>query len=144
MRMWTGDWRHRISYFKSQNGFTLLEVTVAMVIVGLGVVTLIEIFSLGLRLEAKSSGKTESVAYGRRVADELLVRHDIGNGKEQGIAGGKYQWRLEVDHLNVGPALPSPGDWELKEIMLKMQYPDQNQKKGVEINTLRLVKKRGL
>jgi prepilin-type N-terminal cleavage/methylation domain-containing protein len=61
-------------------GFTLLEVVVAMAIVGLGVVTLLEIFSLGLRLGARSSFDTESMAYGRLVMDEVLARRDIDAG----------------------------------------------------------------
>ncbi len=44
----------RNSKFEIRNGFTLLEVVVAMSIVALGVVTLFEIFSLGLRLGARS------------------------------------------------------------------------------------------
>jgi prepilin-type N-terminal cleavage/methylation domain-containing protein len=54
-------------------GFTLLEVVVAMTIVGLGVVTLLQIFSFGLRLGAKSTVQTEAMAYGREMMDELLV-----------------------------------------------------------------------
>src|SRR3990167_2147741 len=62
------------SKLKTQNGFTLLEVVVAMSIVALGVVTLFEIFSLGLRLGARSFERTEATAYGREAIDEFLIR----------------------------------------------------------------------
>ena len=50
-------------------GFTLLEVVVAMTIVGLGVVTLLEIFSMGLRLGTRSTYRTDAVVQGRRIMD---------------------------------------------------------------------------
>ena len=48
------------STLNTRCGFTLLEVVVAMAIVGLGVVALLEIFSLGLRLETRSAARTEA------------------------------------------------------------------------------------
>ena len=57
-----------------RGGFTLLEIIVAMAIVGLGVVTLLQIFSLGLRLGARSSVETESMAYGLTSVLPLSIR----------------------------------------------------------------------
>jgi prepilin-type N-terminal cleavage/methylation domain-containing protein len=69
---------------QSTAGFTLLEVMVAMAIVGFGVVTLLEIFSLGLRLGSRSNVHTEAVAYSARVMDELLARPKLRDGSESG------------------------------------------------------------
>ncbi len=82
-----------------RSGFTLLEVVVAMAIVGLGVVTLLEIFSLGLRLGAKSSVETESMAYGRQVMDEVLARVSIDQGANQGILQERGRWQLRVENV---------------------------------------------
>ena len=65
-----------------REGFTLLEVLVAMTIVGLGVVTLLQIFSLGLRLQARSTVRTEAMFQGARVMDELLARKRLGEGAQ--------------------------------------------------------------
>lgn len=127
---------------KTYSGFTLLEVVVAMAIVGLGIVTLLEVFSLGLRLEAKSSLKTESVVYGQQIIDELFVRHEIGDGKDEGMAGDKYRWRIKIDPYVEGPSLHLLNEWELKEIMLDMRYKEGAPEKSIEMRTLRLVKKK--
>ena len=58
----------------SSKAFTLLEVLVALTILGLGVVTLLQIFSLGLRLVARSATRTESAVTAAAVMDELLAR----------------------------------------------------------------------
>ena len=67
-------------YRRSRRGFTLLEVLVALTILSLGVVTLLQIFSLGLRLGARSAVRTESAAEGARVMDELLARKKLPEG----------------------------------------------------------------
>jgi len=67
----------------SAKGFTLLEVVVAMTIVGLGIVTLLQIFSLGLRLGARSTVRTEVVTDGRQVMDDRAGGHGTGNPRPE-------------------------------------------------------------
>ena len=129
------------SRLKTQNGFTLLEVVVAMAIVGLGVVTLLEIFSLGLRLATRSSTKTEAIVYSRQVMDEVLIRREIQEGGEEGSLGEGHRWSLQVEPLREESEF-LPSGWELKEITLQMQYREGEREKEVEMRTLRLVKKK--
>ena len=135
--------RRQISNVKFHHGFTLLEVVVAMAIVGLGVVTLLEIFSLGLRLGARSSARTEAIAFGRQVMDESLARSGYREGAEEGPWGGKFRWRLQIGPLREEARLLSPSVWELKEFALQMRYREGEGEKQVEMNTLRLVRKKG-
>jgi prepilin-type N-terminal cleavage/methylation domain-containing protein len=123
-------------------GFTLLEVVVAMAIVGLGVVTLLEIFSLGLRLGARSTVDTESMAYGRLVMDEVLARRDIDAGATQGTIQDRGRWQLrtqKIDEPQRTLSLDAP--WELREVSLTMRLNDGFWERQVEIKTLRLVRK---
>jgi prepilin-type N-terminal cleavage/methylation domain-containing protein len=123
-------------------GFTLLEIVVAMAIVGLGVVTLLEIFSLGLRLGARSTTDTESMAYARLVMDEVLARRDIDAGATQGYIQERGRWQLrtqKVDEPQRTLSLDAP--WELREVSVAMRLTDGLQERQVEIKTLRLVRK---
>lgn len=133
--------RSQISNFKFQTGFMLLEVVVAMTIVGLGVVTLLEIFSLGLRLSAKSSHRTEALTYGRSVMDELLTRREMREGGEEGPLGDRGRWRLQVRPLRDETELLSPQGWELKEITLEVPYTGEIRSNRLELKTLRLFRK---
>ena len=85
------------SRFGSGPGFTLLEVVVAMAIVGLGVVTLLEIFSSGLQLGARSRDRTEAVAYGRQVMDRFLARRTrrvTNRAQLANLRGGSFRCSL--------------------------------------------------
>jgi general secretion pathway protein I len=126
-----------------QAGFTLLEVVVAMTIVGLGVVTLIQIFSLGLRLGAKSSVSTEAMAYSREVMDEILARPKLEEGTEQGSFAGRGRWRVQVRAVrDPSTELSLGSDWELREIALDMTILDAGRERRVELKTVRLVRKK--
>jgi prepilin-type N-terminal cleavage/methylation domain-containing protein len=124
-------------------GFTLLEVVVAMTIVGLGVVTLLQIFSFGLRLGAKSTVQTEAMAYGREMMDELLLRQKMEDGTEQGSLNDKNRWTSQIQTLrDPSGTLDLGSAWELKELRLDMRMTDAGRERRVELNTLRLVRKK--
>ena len=119
---------------KFRLGFTLLEVMVAMAIVGLGIVTLLEIFSSGLRLGTKSSERTEAILYGRQVMDDALIRRDVRRRREDGSFENKYRWVLRTDPVREESVLDLSSGWELEQVTLEMGNL-------VQMKTLRLVKK---
>ena len=123
-----------------QNGFTLLEVVVAMAIVTLGVVTLFEVFSLALRLGTRSVAKTEAVTLSRQVLDEALVLRKVREGVEQGSFGGGHRWKLQVEPFQREDEIHLSEDWALKVITLQLQYGEGGSPKQVEVKTLHLVK----
>jgi prepilin-type N-terminal cleavage/methylation domain-containing protein len=125
----------------SSQGFTLLEIVVAMTIVGLGVVTLLEVFSSGLRLGARSRDRTEAMTQGRQVMDQFLARGTLTEGTEQGTIGENGRWKLQIQPVRAAEELILGNDWELKEIALDIIVPEPGRESRVELRTLRLVKK---
>lgn len=114
-----------------------------MTIVGLGVVTLLEIFSLGLRLGARSSVRTEAMTYGRQVMNELLARRNLQEGTEQGTLDQTSRWKLQIQPVqDSSPALSLSDNWDLKEISLDVLVSDAGRERHVELKTLRLVRKK--
>jgi prepilin-type N-terminal cleavage/methylation domain-containing protein len=126
----------------STSGFTLLEVLVALTIVGLGVVTLLQIFSLGLRLGARSTTSTEAVTYGARVMDELLARKKLSEGSDSGTLGTAGRWKSQVQTVrDASPSLNLSSNWELKEVALEMTVSEGERERRVDLKTFRLTKK---
>ena len=130
----------KIRLCKKNRGFTLLEVVVALTIVGLGVVTVLEIFSLGLRLAAKSSEVSQARLYGQTVMDEVIVYGGPQSGREEGSFASGHRWRLEVRTVGE-PSASLANPWELKEIGLEVRYREANRDKQLELKTLRLSKR---
>ena len=122
-------------------GFTLLEVLIAMTIVGLGVVTLLQIFSLGLRLQSRSTSQSEAVAQSTRIMDELLARKNL-DGALNGRFGSEGRWSAEVRNVPDSPtSLALSRNWELRELALQVQIEEAAESRKVELKTYRLVRK---
>jgi prepilin-type N-terminal cleavage/methylation domain-containing protein len=129
-------------YRNSRTGFTLLEVLVAVTIVGLGVVTVLQVFSLGLRLGARSTTSTEAVTYGARVMDELLARKKLFEGSDSGTLGAAGRWKSQVQAVrDSSPSLNLSSNWELKEVAVEMTVMEGDRERRVDFKTLRLTKK---
>ena len=127
---------------RSNAGFTLLEVLVAMTIVGLGVVTLLEVLSQGLRLGSRSSLYTESITAAEQIMDEFLLRKELSDGTVRGNAENQTRWVLEVRRVEnpLEPrALSSP--WEIKEVTLDFAAGGGVRPASIQLKTLRLVAK---
>jgi prepilin-type N-terminal cleavage/methylation domain-containing protein len=125
----------------SSKAFTLLEVLVALTILGLGVVTLLQIFSLGLRLGARSATRTESAVSAAAVMDELLARGKLPEVPESGTLPGSISWKAEVQTRRDSPStLGLSSNWELREITIGLSSDGARQASS-ELKTLRLAKK---
>jgi prepilin-type N-terminal cleavage/methylation domain-containing protein len=57
-------------------GFTLLEVAVALAILGVGVVTCLQIFSGSLRLQSRAARQSQAVVLARSAMDDLLTQRE--------------------------------------------------------------------
>jgi general secretion pathway protein I len=78
------------------NGFTLIEIMVAMAIVALGITVVLEVFAGSLRLAGKSQDYSRAAFYGRQLLEEVSLQPEISEGSEQGIFEGNFTWRYDI------------------------------------------------
>jgi prepilin-type N-terminal cleavage/methylation domain-containing protein len=126
---------------RSSAGFTLIEVLVALTILALGVVTLLQIFSLGLRLGSRSAARTESAADGARVMDELLARKQLAGDENGSFGANGGRWQAQIQTVREPTTLELSQTWELKEVGLEL-FNDRRERL-IDLKTLRLSKKAG-
>jgi prepilin-type N-terminal cleavage/methylation domain-containing protein len=132
--------RRRLSILP--RGFTLLEVLVALTILGLGVVTLLQIFSLGLRLGARSTARTEFAADGARVMDELLARKKLTTASANSMLGSDLRWRSRIQPVKDAPSsLGLTNKWELTEVTVELSPSSGGRERIAALKTFRLAKK---
>jgi prepilin-type N-terminal cleavage/methylation domain-containing protein len=58
---------------RAARGFTLLEIAVALAILGVGIVTVLQIFGASLRLQDRATRETAAVREARTAMDRLLA-----------------------------------------------------------------------
>jgi prepilin-type N-terminal cleavage/methylation domain-containing protein len=126
-----------------REGFTLLEVVAALAIVGLGVVTFLQVFSQGLRLGAASVERAEAMARAQAILDEKSARGELREGEQAGALPGGERWSLRVarlrDESDPGEAFP----WKLASVTLEMNYRAAGRDRSVTLHTLRLTRRQG-
>jgi prepilin-type N-terminal cleavage/methylation domain-containing protein len=129
------------------SGFTLLEVAVALAILGAGVVTCLQIFSASLQLQDRASRQTRVVLLARAGMDGMLARQDLVNSSvtlptdQQG-----FTTRLDVEDAppEDGFFLPDDLDEETlkvvpKRLTVTVTWQDATGPKEYTLRTVRLV-----
>lgn len=109
---------------RTEGGFTLLEVMVALAVLAVGIVSVLELFGGSLRLDVKASRRTQAVIYAQNVMDRLLAQNSLRDGQEAGELPGGYSWRAQIQEIHpdaertqLQPNRQSPTDFfHLKEI----------------------------
>ena len=84
-------------------GFTLLEVLVAIAILGVGLTIIIELFSGGLRLGRASEEYTKAVNYARMKMEEIAIKTTMKEGSEEGEFDDTFRWQVVVKKVDLLP-----------------------------------------
>lgn len=117
-----------------ERGFTLLEVLVAMAILGLAVVASIQSFAQGLRL-LKLSGDHQQATLLADLKLREIVNPEEGRDEQD---EGRFHWE-RTTKLVPAPELTPVGTlpkWRIYEIAVRVTWDERRQ---VEITTLRTV-----
>ena len=80
-----------------QQGFTLLEVLVAFVVLAVALGLLLGMLSRGLKQVAQAGSETEASLHAQSLLDSLGTLEPVEPGVREGeFERGRYRWRLEV------------------------------------------------
>ena len=103
---------------RSNKGFTLLEVMVALAIIATALVTLLGTHMMSLNLAQKNKEQTISALLARQKMEELFTTPFDSLANDSGDFGADYphyEWELDVEK----------GDIEnLKKVKIVIRYPD--------------------
>jgi general secretion pathway protein I len=88
-----------------QAGFTLLEIAVALAILGVGVVTCMQIFSGSLRLQDRAMRQSRAVLHARAAMDALLFQPDIVDHTEERDTADGFRTKILVRHAGAEEGL---------------------------------------
>lgn len=129
------DVRHltsNIHHRPSTIGFTLLEVVVAIALLGIVLATALELLAVGLRSVKASGDYTQAVLLARRKLDELPLQ-ELKPGAFNGASDG-YRWTAEiVPEGQETEDLPA----RLFTVRVKVFWAGRGGEKSLELITLR-------
>jgi prepilin-type N-terminal cleavage/methylation domain-containing protein len=124
-------------------GFTLLEVAVAIAILGVGIVTVLRIFSGSLHLQDRASRSTRVVLHARAAMDGLLFQPEITD-QDRELPTTAEGFRTHVLVRHAGPDegvekrdLDTHNDMALRYLQISVDWQDGSGVKTYTLKSLR-------
>jgi prepilin-type N-terminal cleavage/methylation domain-containing protein len=136
---------HRVNAPSSQSGFSLLEVIVATAIVALVFVSMMEIFSSGLRTEGRADEYATAMQQGTRVMNDLWINTlETQPSRNQGRFDDDTTWRSSVEVFRLpGEALDSSNYLPMEKMILRVEvtWNSRGSEKKVQLQSIKNVLK---
>ena len=116
-------------------GFTLLEVIVALAILGVAFALAMELLASGVRSAKASEDYTQAVLLARQKIAEMVVTPSLKGLADQGEFGGGFRWVSEIQ--------PLPQDEEdlpahLYQVRVRVTWPGRRTENSLDLYTLRM------
>jgi len=126
-----------------ENGFTLLEVVIALAILGIGLTVIMELFSGGLRLGRTSQEYTKAVNYASTKMEEISAQDTIEEGGGEGQFDDTYRWQVGVEKVDLLPGdkgtdFKPPAD--LYHIRVSVAWKSGSKERTASFETYKTVK----
>jgi prepilin-type N-terminal cleavage/methylation domain-containing protein len=135
----------RMSSPSSQSGFSLLEVIVATAIVGLVFVSMMEIFSNGLRTEGRADEYVTAMQQATRVMNDLWIHTlETQPSKNEGRFEDGSTWHTAVEIFRApDEALDSSQDLPFERMLLRVEvtWDSRGTEKKVQLQSIKNVLK---
>jgi general secretion pathway protein I len=117
---------------KRVDGFTLIEVIVAMAILGISLVLIMQLFSAGLKSAKASCDYTIAIVHAKDKMEELsqTLANDSGTFEDG------FKWETEIqDYKQIDES-----DYKLNKLIVRILWPDAlKQQKSIEMVSLKML-----
>ena len=125
-------------------GFLLIEVVVALAILGVGLTVIIELFSGGLRLARASMEYTKAVNYARMKMEEITVKPAVEEGTQEGESEDRaFRWQVgvkKVDLLSLDKGVDYKPPIELFQVKIDVFWKSGAKERSMRVESLKAFK----
>jgi len=132
-----GHGRFRVS----NNGFTLIEILVAMSILAISLVVILQLFSGGLKSSRLSEEYTRAIFHAKEKMEEVLIPKELSEGELQGEFEDSFRWKSETVRIED----PEEDDKKLPFTMFKIKidvmWDEGDKERRFEISTIKIGEK---
>ena len=124
-------------------GFTLLEIAVALAILGVGIVACLQIFGASLRMQDRASRESRAVLHARAVMDALLFQPDVRDHQEERDTAEGFHTKILVRHAGAAEGLTAKefgleSEYSLRYLQVDVVWQDGAGAKTYTLKSLRM------
>ena len=141
--MWGADGRCNLVEIRSSRdrgaGFSLIEVLVALVIVGIVLLATVRVFGTGILVHDAAKGTDTALT----LAEDKLAAAGVDNtlhpGSSEGVFAGRFHWRVTVSPYadKESADLPEPG-YRLYRVAAEVAWREGWRERHTVLATLRM------
>ena len=125
-------------------GFTLIEVVIALAILGIGLTVILELFSGGLRLARTSEEYTKAVNFARMKMEEVTSQQKIEEGSDEGKCDDDaFHWQVEIkktDLLLIEKDSDFKPPIELFQVVVDILWQSGSKERSTRIESYKVIK----
>ncbi|MCH9670911.1 MAG: prepilin-type N-terminal cleavage/methylation domain-containing protein [Gammaproteobacteria bacterium] len=123
-----------------RDGFSVIELLVAMTLLALVLGSLYQVFGQGLRLVDRSGDYAVAALYAESKLSEIGVEEALEVGSSNGDFDEKYRWQLDLTPFEFEPDTQPTGESsaELLQVRLEVFWGKGRGAKSVSFSTLRV------
>ena len=119
---------------RREAGFTLLEVMIALAILGVAFALSMELLASGVRSAKASENYTQAVLLARQKLAEVAATPNLEGSANTGEFGGGFRWSSEIQPLPQEQDLPA----RLFRVRVRVTWPGRQGDKALDLYTLRM------
>lgn len=119
---------------RTPHGFTLLEVMIALAILGIGFALAMELLATGVRSVKTSEEYTQAVLLAHQKMAEIADTTPLKGSAEQGESSRGLRWSSELQALPQDEALPA----QLYRVRVRVTWPGRRGEKSLDLYSLRM------
>jgi len=129
-----------------RSGFTLLEVLIAVMILGLSLTAILQQFAVALRAGTAAQDITVAILHAKEKLEELKIRKDLAEGAEDGSFDDGYEWETRIEPYSYAGEQDAEAYETLKHETFKLtstvKWRSGVRQRHVDLTTLRTTKKK--
>ena len=119
---------------RREAGFTLLEVMIALAILGMTFAFAMELLATGVRSAKTSEDYVQAALLARQKVAQVAVLRSTGGEADGGEFGGGFRWVSEVHPLPQEEELPA----RLYQVWVRVTWPGRRGEKLLDLYTMRM------
>ena len=126
----------------SNNGFTLIEILVAISILSISLVVIFQLFSGGLKSSRLSDEYTRGIFHAREKMGEILLSQDLSEGETGGEFSDSFRWKSLVERIESGEEDEEKLPFNMFNIKVDIIWDVGDREKHFQVSTMKMVEKK--